>query len=485
MSSDPVKPQRPDGGQFSNIKSKWLSRHRTTTSQQTSVYKKTYKRTEMTCETSLERLQPEIVLRILSYVDAGSLLCISLVNRHFNELTNSNTCSAMWYRFYVHERNKKKIANPKNRKIVTPSTVSPQERPKGYWRNMFFREMSGLSGNKWKKKLHRIDPYSGMPCYTEEVLRSLCVSWEITVTDGRGRRSTFKQSHAAFSSTAVFLYWGASNWPSFNQLTSLELHGVLRVPLDCPAAYRPGWKSFMYKILLQGENKELCVTDKLVKLLYIGQGVTLGFWQGGWEIAFVIVNLHTHRLVERSLHASVCPHTAAEVSALFDDVDPEFGLHGYSAYMELHNTEKMIMSARLSQLFCKRDEISDGYLPLQVIGRRNKCLNSQLVSDIKLPWRTEVLHGNIKDCCMMNLTLWDEAEQPFWCVTAPVVIANADEDEVSYDVDGESVSILYHNEEGRVEIWLKRIEERDEYSVDSLVIYISVFKVNEHFGRSY
>lgn len=76
----------------------------------------------------------------------------------------------MWYQFYVCERNKKKIANPKN-KIHAPTTVSIQERPKGYWRNMFFKEMPVLSVNKWRKKLHRIDPYSGMPCYTEEFLR--------------------------------------------------------------------------------------------------------------------------------------------------------------------------------------------------------------------------------------------------------------------------------------------------------------------------
>lgn len=35
----------------------------------------------------------------------------------------------------------------------------------------------------------------------------------------------------------------------------------------------------MSKIPLQGENKELCASDKLVKLLCIGLGVTLGFWQ--------------------------------------------------------------------------------------------------------------------------------------------------------------------------------------------------------------
>uniref|UniRef100_A0A8C2C8F7 Secreted protein n=1 Tax=Cyprinus carpio TaxID=7962 RepID=A0A8C2C8F7_CYPCA len=42
---------------------------------------------------------------------------------------------------------------------------------------------------------------------------------------------------------------------------------------------QPGWKSFMSKIKLQGEHHELCVSDKIVKMLYFGQGITLGFWK--------------------------------------------------------------------------------------------------------------------------------------------------------------------------------------------------------------
>ncbi|XP_055038469.2 F-box only protein 15 [Misgurnus anguillicaudatus] len=362
----------------------------------------------------------------------------------------------MWYQFYLRACTRNKKVNQKTGMIHGPNTVSIQEKPKGYWRNMFFKEVSGLNMNKWRKRLKRVDPYSGMPSYTEEVLRSLCVTWEIAVTDGRGRQSTFEQFHISFSSTAVFLFWGAVNWPPFNQLTSLELYGVMPVPLHCPAAYRPGWKSLMSKITLKGEHKELCFSDKLVKLLYIGQGVTLGFWQDGGALAFVIVNLHTSRLVERSLQASLCPRTSAEVSALFDDVDPEYGLHGYTAYIELHNTERVIMSARESQLFCRRDQISNGYLPLEVISEGKGCLNAHLVSDVRLPWRTEVLSGNIKDCCMMNLTVWDEAKQPFWCVTAPVVITKADQDVVSYDADGMNVTILYQDSEGKVEIRLRK-----------------------------
>ncbi len=158
--------------------------------------------------------------------------------------------------------------------------------------------------------------------------RSLCITWEITVTDGRGRRSTFEQSHACFSSTAVFVFWGAVTWPSFNQLTSLELHGVLRVPLDCPAPYRcgrcqkykgtallqtklcrcfhlvsfrPGWKSVMSKIKLQGEHREFCVSDKIVKMLYVGQGVTLGFWKvffnSGVHLVYCGENIHFVTLI--------------------------------------------------------------------------------------------------------------------------------------------------------------------------------------------
>ncbi|KTG36362.1 hypothetical protein cypCar_00004723 [Cyprinus carpio] len=390
----------------------------------------------------------EIILRILSYLDTGSLFCISFVNKYFHELSNSNT---MWYQFYIRERTKKKKAGQQDQMIHALGMVGVQERPRGYWRNTFFKEIAGLNLNKWRTKLRRIDPFSGMPRHTEEVIRSLCITWEITVTDGRGRQSTFEQSHASFSSTAVFVFWGTVSWPPFNQLTSLELRGVLRVPLNCPAPYRPGWKSVMSKVKLQREHSELCVSDKIVKMLYVGQGITLGFWKDQWEIAFVMVNLHNHRLVDRSLHASI-RQPQSTIAYLF---------------------------------FYSPDQISNGYLPLEVISENNISPNIHLVGDVSLPWRTEALHGTVKDCCMISLTVWDEAKQPFWWVSAPVVMTKASQDTVSYDLDGGSFSILYQDSEGRVEMRLKQMEYKEQYFVVNLVIYIAVAKVNKHFGRDY
>uniref|UniRef100_A0A673G641 F-box protein 15 n=1 Tax=Sinocyclocheilus rhinocerous TaxID=307959 RepID=A0A673G641_9TELE len=377
-------------------------------------------------------MPPEIILRILSYLDPGSLFCISFVNKHFQELSNNNF---MWYQFYIRERSKKKKASQEDQMIRDLGVVGVQERPKRYWRNAFFKEIC----QSWF-----VSCVSG---------RSLCITWEITVTDGRGRRSTFEQSHAFFSSTAVFVFWGAVTWPPFNQLTSLELHGVLRVPLDCPAPYRCG-RCLKYK----------------GTMLHVGQGVTLGFWKDQWGIAFVMVNLHNHRLVERSLHASISPCPAAGVSALFDDVDPEYGLHGYTAYVELHNTVRVIMSDRFSQLFCRRGKSR------HLISENSRSPNTHLVGDVSLPWRTEALHGTIKDCCMINLTVWDEANQPFWCVSAPVVMTKASQDTVSYDFEGGSFSILYRDSEGRVEMRLKQMEYKEQYFVVNLVIYIAVAK---------
>ncbi|XP_056306828.1 F-box only protein 15 isoform X2 [Danio aesculapii] len=480
MSSLSVKTRREDAGKPSIIKSKSMSRH--TALQHTPVYKKTSKCTGKLNGNSLERMPPEIILRILLYLDAGSLFCISFVNKLFHDLSNSN---ALWYQFYIRELTKKKKGCQEDQATHGLGVKVVQEKPKGYWRNAFFKEITGLNTNKWRKKLQRIDPYTGLPCHTEEVLRSLCVSWQITVTDGRGRHSTFEQSHASFSSTAGFVFWGAVNWPPFNQITSVELHGVALVPLDCPAAYRPGWKSVMATVKVQGECSELFVSDKVIKMVYVGQGITFGLWKDQLQIAFVIVNLHNHLLVQRSLHPYISSHREARVRALFDDVDPEFGLHGYTAYIELHNTARVLVSDRFSQLFCRRDQISGGFLPLKLIGKNNRCPNAHLLSDVSLPWKTEALHGAIKDCCMFSLTVWDEAKQPFWCVSAPVVITKVNQDTVSYDFDGASFSIFYQDSEGRVEMRLKQMEYKEQYFLVNLVIYISVAKVNKHFGRDY
>ena len=50
------------------------------------------------------------------------------------------------------------------------------------------------------------------------------------------------------------------------------------------------------------------------------------------------------------------PYSGAVNKAPFDDIDPEYGLHGYTLHMVLHNTVAEIMSGQFSQLFCRKGE---------------------------------------------------------------------------------------------------------------------------------
>ncbi|KAJ8413442.1 hypothetical protein AAFF_G00094380 [Aldrovandia affinis] len=440
-------------------------------------------------QNQFERVPPEILLKILSYLDAASLYCIGFANKQFHELANNN---AMWYRMFSNECDKMKKWKPKQIDEVAErvNAASIQEKPEGYWKRLYFRKMAGYNENKWKRRLKAISPYTGLPSQTEQVLRDLHVTWEITVTDKRGRENTFQQSHAYFSDSSVTVCWSNSSWPPFYQLTMLQLHGVKRVALDCPTVNKPGWRSLIAKHDLNDirEKGRIIGSDKLVNLLHLAPGLTIGIWRGNWLIAFVMVNLHFHKLVERSLLGStICPYTEGlpEDRLPFDDVDPEYGLHGYTVHILLHNTVKHIMSGHFSQLFCKADHIRDGSIQLNAIYKHDLSQHTPLYGKISLPWKTEGLDGNVPNCCMMTMTVLDEAQNPFWCVSTPVTMLLSKLGSSSYDYEGENYLIKHQGSEGRVKMELVWLEEQEQFFLTNLVVYIATAKVNKHFGRAY
>lgn len=84
----------------------------------------------------------------------------------------------------------------------------------------------------------------------------------------------------------------------------------------------------------------------------------------------------------------------------------------------------------------------------------------------------------------MNLTLLDEFKNPFWCVSSPLSMM-PEKTPVCYDYDGEHFLIHYKDSEGQVKMELVWMEEQKQFFLVSLVVYVSVSKVNEHFDRDY
>ncbi|XP_071341450.1 F-box only protein 15 [Trachinotus anak] len=447
---------------------------------------RTFKKADKSSQSLIERLPSEILIKILSYLDASALFSISHVNKLFYKLANDN---ALWNKIYIAEFGKKKKQKSKcmDELLLKMATVEVQDHAAGYWKWLFFKTVAACDMNKWKRHLGLISRHTGLPSHTEQVLRNLKVTWELTVSDKSGHEGTLELSWSRFCETSVSLCWSGGRWlPNYQQISTLQLHGVRRIGLSCPGL-KPGWRSLMAKLDMQTLTKSVQIIgqDKLVELKLLQPGIVVGTWRDKCSVAFIMFTLHFHRLVERSIQgSSVCPYVEPMVKSPFDDIDPEYGLHGYQLHIVLHDTVCKLMSASFSKLFCCRTQICDGFIQLTAISRTNLSQHAPLSGSITLPWRCEALQGAVENCCIMSLTLLDEFRKPFWCVSSPVSM-ELDKTSMSYDYDGEHFLIHYLDSDGQVKIKLVWMEEQQQFVVISLVIYVRVSNVNKHFGRDY
>ncbi|RXN08678.1 F-box only 15-like protein [Labeo rohita] len=272
------------------------------------------------------------------------------------------------------------------------SNTIVEERPAGYWKKQLLKEMAGYKDTLWKTELKHMNPHTGMPALTEEVLRRLHIQWEITLTNKNGRESVYKQTHTFFEDSSVTVCWTQGFWPYMNNLNSLQLHGIM-----CPATPAPGdkprWRSLIGKTSLQRSGHwSFFGADRLVKVLHFDKGIIIGLWRGNWKIAFIMVNLHFHKLIERSLLGSrFCPYMPAEDNA----VDPDCSRHGYTLHIVLHNPVRRIMSQRFSPLYTSRVMSQGEYVQLIAIDFANVSEHVP-VAKISLPWQAEGLQGEVE-----------------------------------------------------------------------------------------
>ncbi|KAK9979527.1 hypothetical protein ABG768_012953 [Culter alburnus] len=422
----------------------------------------------------LERLPSEIILKICSFLDASSLFNISFVNKRFHDLANSN---ALWSVLYASEFEKKKWRPQVRIMTEAVSSTSVEEKPAGYWKKLLLKEMAGYKDTLWKTELRHMNPHTGMPALTEQVLRRLHIQWEITLTKKNGRESVHKQSHIFFEDSSVTVLWSRGVWPYMSSLEGLQLHGIM-----CPALPGPGdkprWRSLIHKTsLTRSIPWSYLGADKLVKLLNLNKGIIVGVWRGNWKIAFIMVNLHFHKLIERSLLGSrFCPYIPTGGTA----ADPDCGRHGYTLHIVLHNPVRRIMCQHFSPLYTSRVPFQDDYVQLIAINFSD-VPEHKPVAKISLPWQAEGVQGDVERCCMMTLTVLDEAQRPFWCVSSPVKMSNKFR-AVDLEYEGEQFIIVYEDVEGKVKMTFVWMEMLQQYFLVQLSTAFPAAKVKRHFG---
>uniref|UniRef100_H3C054 F-box domain-containing protein n=1 Tax=Tetraodon nigroviridis TaxID=99883 RepID=H3C054_TETNG len=418
------------------------------------------------------RLPVEILSRILSYLDAATLICLSGVSRLFRRLANDN---AVWHKIYtLHFGSQWK---PK------AAGVAALKAGLRHWKEQYLWTVVGQEMNRCRRELRDLSAHTGLPRQTEQVLRQLNVSWELTVADCFGRRHTFQQSHACFYDASVIVCWSGGRFPSYRHFCSIRLHGVRRVTPRCSGDKRSCWRSLLSELQVKPRPDQVMGKDQLISLVHVS-GFLVGVWRGWRGVAFVMTSLHFHRLVERSLLGMPhCPYSELVDRPPPGESGPAVGLHGYALHFVLHGIGTKIVSGRFCQFSRQTVQIRDGLMELTAICSSDLHQHRALSGGIGLPWWAGSLKGSVQNCCFLTVTLLEEFQKPLWCISAPVCLRMAPANPAC-DYSGEHYLLERRDPEGEVVLRLVWLSEQQQFFLVSLVVAVPVSKVNRHLGTA-
>ncbi|KAM4689162.1 F-box only protein 15 [Discoglossus pictus] len=428
----------------------------------------------------------EILMKIFSYLDPVSLLCVGIVNKRFYELSKDNL---IWYNIYFSVRSWKPKSVDSLADRLHSATI--EEKPPGFWRKTYIAQTISSRKNKMSQILKSVNKYTGVPANIEKSVKMSGLIWAITLKDANGKEHVIEQMDIFFRDTSLTVMWRGVVWPSLDSMTTLQLHGVTPVIFDkcmLPSKNGPRRRS----LIAEYPTRDLETSgvffgqDKLIKLIYLDPGLLLGFWKNSSQIAFVMATLHYHELLEKSTFGSAdSPYVIPAHVPILDDIDPQYGLHGYQLHIDLHSGSRTYMCGTFRGLFCKKDYIRNGFLRLTVIGLKNNKQHTLLAGKVGFFWKTDAFEGYVPNCFIMDITLLDETETPFWCVSAPVHMHLSKLSESLYDFMGQNYYLKYQDSVGKVAVDLVWMSDTEEYSIVNLVLYLSTDKVNNWFGTNY
>ncbi|TKC44806.1 hypothetical protein EI555_006831, partial [Monodon monoceros] len=184
------------------------------------------------CSVSLDGLPSEILLKILSYLDAVALLCAGCVNRRFYHLANDNF---IWIRIYSTAFSPKRSnwkVNSVEKTAVSMNSLSVGDKEAGYWKKEYITKQIASVKAALARVLKPLHPYTGLPVKTKEALRISGLGWVIILKENSGKEHILEHVDLSFNDSSVTAMWYGKDWPRLVTLSTLDLCGVTPVFLN-------------------------------------------------------------------------------------------------------------------------------------------------------------------------------------------------------------------------------------------------------------
>ncbi|GFS00710.1 F-box only protein 15 [Elysia marginata] len=312
---------------------------------------------------------------------------------------------------------------------------------------------------------------------------------------GRACTLTHTVSHddVFWLTTSASVRWYALVFPDVVMIRGLQIHACSPLMFYGPA--KPAKDGIIQKSLLLDIRKNmneffktatLLGEDEHVQLFEVTPGVLLARYKVDNELAFIMCVLHYHNLVSRCLSGAVdrC-WTSARRKAPQDDIDPHYGLHGYSCVIILRNTRQKILECKFSDLHTNKDSLVGDFAEFHPVRKHDKMSHITCLKDISFPWRTSLFKGIVQNVAILDMTLLDEGGEPFWTVTGMISFQTSAVQADQFEFSPESYRhACYEDKRGQIYLEIGKLDDGTSY-LSSLDILLSLAVINKVFHTTY
>ncbi|KAK2559692.1 F-box only protein 15 [Acropora cervicornis] len=311
-------------------------------------------------------LPDEILLKIFKFLTPSELLVCAQVCHQWTTVTKE---SSLW-----------KPLLPKFPKQVRNSLTFEETQEKDFnWKEEIIKRCKNarnkevLNLRKRKKK----SPYTGLPNETSQSLKPHLLGdarWKLCITDSSGKQHWSDADSFNLFASSVCIRWYTLQLPPLSKLKMLQVFAFL------PVFYHRNW------------------TPHANRGHYFERQTLMYKWShhskyfSSWNLGCLLECIFQCRIFVPP------PHKPVQ-----DDIDPNYGLHSYSATIELRNHLNVIWGRQYRELYqmC----IGDTYVCLGGRGGEHGSFEKRL----SLPWKTELFKDVLHVTLLLGYSLTPKA----------------------------------------------------------------------------
>ncbi|KAL4234816.1 proteasome-mediated ubiquitin-dependent protein catabolic process [Mactra antiquata] len=427
----------------------------------------------------INSLPDELLLKIFSYLDAGSLLMAARVCQRWLPIAKDKE---LWDKIYSNFFNSVPSASgTKSGKVENQNKKS-----------MYIKSITNTRNKKAMRFLKKISPFTGMPHDTDKALKFTGVYYQLTFIDTDKTEHILNSNDIFYHAMSMSVRWYNLDMPSIKSLREIKVHAVN--PLFFDEKGKALWNSpYQRSILLNYDinwSKVIQTSkptgcDDMILLYTLPDGLVIATWQRGGEMAFVTVGLHYNQIVNRCLMGtSDTPFDLGIHKVIPDDVDPSYGLHDYQCTVEFRTLRNTLWKQQFQRLHCKKEHIASGYAVYPLI--EEEYTHVTFDKHLQFPWKTDAFKGIVENVVWVDVTVMDERQEPYWCVSC---CTNVGDKNFKKDFDFEfgndgAYNMSYTDNRGKIESEMRKGDDK-QYIMTKLTLKISLDAINSWFGTSY